>query len=96
MPFYPLSPSLVNIESLQLDISSKIFKGVKVSLSLPSILPPHPFQYWWWHHMAFSWATGTAARDTCTHQDVCVWNRPLFQTGGGDRTGNRSADSRFL
>ena len=42
--------------------------------------------------MARSWPTGTAARDTCTHQDVWVRARSLLQTGRGNGTGNRSAE----
>ena len=62
----------------------------------PFLSHPHLFtdfiQYWWWHHMACGWITGAVSRDTCSDQNVYVWERPLLQTGGRDWTRNRLQD----
>jgi len=63
------------------------------SPTLTSSLDLHYTQYWWWYHMACSWTTGAVTRDSCSHQNVYVWDWPLLQTGGRDWTRNRSPTS---
>ena len=61
---------------------SSLFIALALLSSSPSFpLPPsHPhlftdyMQYWWWYHMACGWTTGAVTRDTCSHQNLYVWD----------------------